>query len=86
MLSAVKQPVVLMKAYLFAKIDTQTGRVIEVIILSDERPSIVGDKVSWGHLSTTYGKDYNDARKKMLNQIESIRYWGWVKPFMRHDY
>lgn len=79
----VKVPVIMTKAYLFAEIDIITGQTIQVIILSDERPTLKGQNRAWALLSVTYGKDYQEAHRKMKHQIESIRYWGWVQQFMQ---
>lgn len=78
-----KVPVIMTKAYLFAEINVISGQTIQVIILSDERPTLRGMERAWALLSVTYGKDYQEAHRKMKQQIESIRYWGWVQQFMQ---
>lgn len=67
-------------AYLFAGIDTATGMVTRVLILSEERPSVIGDQVAWGLLWTTQGHDFADAQAKMLQQLQ-LPWLRWCNRF-----
>jgi len=71
------------KAYLFAVIDTPSAQVVEVMILSDEKPTIHISTRAYGLLLTTYGDSYDDAQKKMVKQIRASPYWIWVKPLIK---
>lgn len=70
------------KAHLFAVIDTTSNRVVQVLIMSDEKPTIVKSTLVYGLLSTTGGKSYAEAHATMRKQILTGLYWQWVRPLM----
>lgn len=71
-------------AYLFAAIDTATARVVEVRILSDQRPSVIGGSRAWALLHEVSGNDFADAQQNMLRAVQAP-WLSWVWPLLRHD-
>jgi len=70
-------------AYLYLEIDTRTRAIKQARILSDQRPSIIGNTKAWALLLTGYGADYAQARKSILKSInEPGNYWNWVRPIL----
>jgi hypothetical protein len=69
-------------AYLFAAIDTATARVVEVRILSEQRPSVIGGARAWGFLHEVSGGDFAEAQQNMLRAVQAP-WLRWVLPFLQ---
>lgn len=70
------------KAYLAAIIDTQSGHVIEVRIFSEERPTMVAGK-AYGFMASTSGKTFEEAKRKMEEQVKKFPYLQWTRLYFR---
>ena len=71
-----------MKAYLFVVIDTPSRLVTECLIMSEERPSVIGYHRAYGLIHTTNGQTFAAAQRQMLKEIKENPWLFWTFPIL----
>lgn len=76
----------LIKAYLVAQIDSNTGSVKKVMISSEWPMTIIGkDPVRNALITVMAGNNFHEARKNMLKHVRTEWYYRWVARFMQQE-
>lgn len=74
-------------AYLIAKIDKETHKVVSIHPYSEPYPTMRNHRVAQATLIQVGGKNYGDACEKIIESMMAGNvFFEWMEPFLEHWY